>query len=158
MNKLFTMLRLFLLSLCCAIVVVNCNIVRVPLQRFKSARRTLQEVGTSIEQVKIRYGYGGPAPEPLSNYLDVNNYQPYQPTIRQAQYYGAIAIGNPPQKFKVVFDTGSSNLWVPSKKCHYTNIACRKYGFLFITCLKYSITNMILLSHLVTRKMVQISL
>jgi len=93
--------------------------ISIPLKRMESMRDQLLREGYTLSEVNeirvksLEAKYSSNPVEHLVNYMD-------------AQYYGEICIGTPCQNFTVVFDTGSSNLWVPSKKCRKSNIACRK--------------------------------
>ena len=81
---------------------------------------------TSILSVKISLSYNDNI-EPVNRKSNLKN-KVNLINFANAQYYANISVGSPPQRFKVIFDTGSSNLWIQSDQCK--SQSCREHkGF-----------------------------
>ncbi|CAH8850225.1 unnamed protein product [Trichobilharzia szidati] len=105
-------LIIFLICLCH----VNSEIIKIPLHPvtgissmlnpYRKLFRVLQR-----SWVNLLNGADTPTSELLYNYGNI-------------QYYGELLVGTPPQKLRVLFDTGSTETWLPSRKCWFLDIPC----------------------------------
>jgi len=87
------------------LAVAHAGLVRVPVQKTVSLKDIAQGMAAQVPQLnEQQLASTGAHPVPIQDF-------------QNAQYFGPIQVGG--QDFKVIFDTGSANLWVPGKNCSW---------------------------------------
>jgi len=111
------MMKLWMISACLLLPVAS-DLVRLSLKKEKRSFKDVQKAAAmNFAPQTTQLDSAGTAEVDLANQLNT-------------QYAGSIEVGTPGQSLRVIFDTGSSNLWVPNRYgLHQTGLLGAHYGY-----------------------------